>query len=194
LFQGSEDRDPDRLIWTSNPNRGLANAVRIFRQLRRRYPALTLHIYGRSAVYGWGTEDPLHERFFLPDADEPGVVLHDPLPKPQLARELMKSWCMPYFSTWPETFSLACTEAQCAGVPVLATPYGALPDTVRGGVLTYDAVGAFTRLREDPKEWERLSLLGRDFTRTLDWDAVALTWVRLIKAIQTQRRAEGRLK
>ena len=176
LFEGSEEKVPGRLIWTSNPNRGLMSAVRTFRDLRKRWPFMEFHIYGRSSVYGWSSEaDPMHEKPYLPDQDELGVFVHDPLPKPQLARELMKAWAMFYTSTWPETFSLAVTEAQAAGTPVICTPYGALPETVHGGILTWDFEKAVEDLM-NPQNYELLQLRGREFARTLSWDSIAKLW------------------
>ncbi len=176
LFDGLQDveRDMDRIIWTQNPNRGLMNPVRIFRELRAQWPALTFHIYGRSSVYGWNPTDPMHESLYLPDPDEPGVYVHEPLTKKELARELAASGSMLYGSTWAETFAISVTEAQLAGTPVIAPPYAALPDTVQGGILTWDFLPAFEQLR-DPKEWQRLSLLGREFARHLSWDDIATT-------------------
>lgn len=177
LFKGEEERVPGRLVWTSNPNRGLMSAVRVFRELRKRWPHFEFHIYGRSSVYGWNTaSDPMHEGPYLPRVEEEeGVFLHDPLPKPALARELMKAWAMFYSSTWYETFAISVTEAEAAGVPVVAPPLGALVHTVQGGILTYDFPAAFEALME-PNEWELQSLRGKAFARTLSWDAIAVLW------------------
>ena len=102
LFEGEAEKVPGRLIWTSNPNRGLMSAVRVFRELRKRWPHFEFHIYGRSSVYGWNSaSDPMHEGPYLPRDDEPGVFLHDPLSKPLLAKEISRSWAMFYPATWP---------------------------------------------------------------------------------------------
>ena len=186
LYNPDVVRDPNKLIWTSNPNRGLANAVRIFRRLRTKYPDLELHVYGRSAVYGWNAaSDPAHETAYLPVASEPHVYLHDPLPKDLLAKELSTAFALLYPSTWPETFCIAATEAMAAGTPVIAPPYGALPETIPYS-LSWDFPAMFEEL-QDPKEWMFRSLLGLQRTRGLDWDHLALDWLNLIVALHKKR-------
>ena len=180
LFKGEEERDHNRLIWTSNPNRGLMNGIRLFRTLRKDLPELELHVYGRSSVYGWtsGT-DPMHEHYYLPYRDEPGVFLHDPLPKHLLARELMKSHALFYPTSWPETFSLAVLEAQAAGTPVITPPYAALPYTVQSNPLDWDTTKLFYYL-QDPQNWELSSLRGKEFAAKLTWATAADAWEELI--------------
>jgi len=181
LFTGGEERDPNRLIWASNPNRGLFVATRYFREMRKRFPKLEFHIFGRSSVYGWNmASDPMHELAYLPPIDEPGIYLHDPLPKPALARELMKSFAMFYPSTYAETFSIACLESQAAGTPVITTPFGALVDTVQGGIQTWGPQSngfqdCIETLR-DPEQYELASLRGKDFAAKHDWAIIAGGW------------------
>ncbi|MCG3770263.1 MAG: D-inositol-3-phosphate glycosyltransferase [Nitrosomonadaceae bacterium] len=180
LFEGEEERDPNKLIWTSNPNRGLALAVKHFREIRKVFPKMELHVYGRASVYGWGNNE---EDAFLPDADEPNVFLHDPLPKDKLARELMTAHAFFYPTYWPETFCISALEAQAAGTPVITNPYGALVDTVKGGVFAWDFVAAVKEL-QDPEKWELASLRGKDFANLLDWNNVSDMWMDFIETLE----------
>ena len=203
LFDGNEDRQPGRLVWTSNPNRGLWNAIRIFRKLRKRWPNLEFHIYGRSSVYGWTSiQDPMHEGPYLPEIDEQNVYVHEPLGKADLARELMKSWAMFYPSTWIETFAISVLESQAAGTPVITNPYGALVDTVQGGILTWNFESAIEQLL-DPKEYQRLSLLGRNWARNFSWGTISDRWDDFLQGEvqrynkwinEDQKKLEGRMK
>ena len=105
-----EGRDINSLVWVSNPDRGLPVAAHIFQQLRQRWPDLQLHVYGRSAVYGWGSEA---EMPYLPQPEYmENITLHDPLPRPALGPVLGKVWAMFYPTWWPETFCMAALEAQ----------------------------------------------------------------------------------
>lgn len=187
-------RQVGKMVWLSNPNRGLMHSVRIFRRLRQRWPELELHVYGRSSVYGWDNRsDPMHEGPYLPDADEPGVFLHDPLSRPKLAEALADSWAMLYVGTWPETFGMAALEAQAAGVPVICPPFAALAETVKGGVYAWtaeDCEAAIERLM-DPAEWERQSLRGREWARQMDWDLLAGDWERLLQQEVAKWKPEG---
>ena len=180
-FVPLEKREPGKMLWTSNPDRGLHVAARILQELRhaKRWPELTLHIFGRAAVYGWGQEA---EAPFYPRAeDQEGVVVHEPVSKTELAQVLKTAWCLFYPTTWPETFCIATLEAQAAGTPVIAAPYGALTETVKGGILSYDFEGAIEQLH-DPAVWNRLSNVGRKYAAQCDWLTRAQQWEEMINA------------
>ena len=176
LFVGKEVRDMNRLLWVSNPDRGLYIASELFvKEVLPRWPDLRLHVYGRSSVYGWGPEA---ERYYLPPKEyvQAGlVVLHDPLPRLRLARELMKSWAVWYPTHWAETFCMAALEAQAAGTPVLATPIGALNETVKGGIIGWDMVNAVSQLR-NKNRWKKLSEAGIEQASRFSWSAIASQW------------------
>ena len=171
------ERDKTRLIWTSNPDRGLPVAVKIMKEVRKRWPDLELHVFGRSSVYGWPDANERPFRYHDSFMKECGVILHDPLPRSLLRNELAKSWAFFYPTTWPETFCMAALEAQACGTPVIASPYGALPETVKGGVLTYDFLNAISQLR-NARRWEKLSVQGMEFATTQTWDLVADAWIK----------------
>ena len=178
------DRDPNKLVWISNPDRGLPVAAYILQDIRQRWPEMELHAFGRSAVYGWGPEA---EAPHLPrDLRAEGVVLHDPLPRAQLFEELKTAWAVFYPTHWPETFCMATLEAQACGTPVIAPPHGALPETVKGGILTYDFLNAISQLRNKSR-WRKLSLAGREFAEQHDWGLVAERWVGHFKGLEASR-------
>ena len=167
-------RDTNKLVWISNPDRGLSGAARIFQEIRKRWPDLELHVYGRAAVYGWAGEA---ERYYLPLPEHSEhVFLHEPLNKIQLANVLKDAWAMFYPSFWPETCCMAALEAQACGTPVIACPIGALPETVQGGILTYDFNNAISQLRNVGR-WAKLSASGIQFTSDFSWDTIARRWL-----------------
>jgi glycosyltransferase involved in cell wall biosynthesis len=169
------DRDPNKLVWVSNPDRGLPIAAHILNDIRQRWPEMELHVFGRSSVYGWPAEV---EAPHLPrDVYAEGVILHDPLPRHLLFEELKTAWAMFYPTHWPETFCMAALEVQACGTPVIAPPLGALPETVKGGILTYDFLNAISQLRNKSR-WRKLSLAGREFAEQHDWGLVAERWVK----------------
>lgn len=175
FFEVSQERNENRLIWTSNPDRGLPIAAHVFQEIRKRWPALELHVFGRASTYGWSEQD---EFIYLPrEQDRENVFLHDSLPRHLLARELAKSWAMFYPTIWPETFCMAALEAQATGTPVIASPYGALPETVMGGVLQYDFLNAVSQLR-NKRRWDKLSVTGQEFARQFSWKNIAEQWAK----------------
>lgn len=171
---------PVRLVWTSNPDRGLWYAGAVLQRVRQVYPHTELHVYGRSSVYGWPDD---HEHVFHPDQME-GVILHEALPKAELAKALANMDLFIYPTWWGETFCISGLEAQAAGVPVVATELGALPETVRGGVLVRGPVNEtldqFSQtvidLLDDTLRRDRLAQVGIEFASHFDWKDHAKRW------------------
>jgi len=185
---GELERNPNKVIWAANPDRGLPLACRIFQQARKRWPDLELHVYGRSSVYGWTPET---ETPFLPRPEEmENVFMHDPLPRYALAKELKTAWAYFYPTWWPETYCMATLEAQAAGTPVICSPYAALTETVKGGILSYDFINAFSQLR-NKRRWEKLSKAGVEWARENTWKHRAQEWITAAKTIIAEGEARS---
>ena len=182
LFSGPAlVRNTNVLIWTSNPERGLPIAARIFQEIRKRWPEMELHVYGRSSIYGWGPGDPGLEGPYLPRAQHmENIFLHEPLNKVGLAKVLREAWAWFYPSWWPETYCIAALEAQAAGTPVISVPLAGLKETVHGGVLQWDFLNAVSQLRNRSK-WEKESKSAKEFAFQQDWDLIADQWLRMIE-------------
>jgi len=173
-------RNQNKLIWTSNPDRGLALAAKIFQVIRKRWPDLELWVYGRAAVYGWGPEA---EWPFMPrDEDMENVFIQDPLPRAALFKELKTAWAYFYPTYWPETYCMATLEAQAAGTPVICSPYGALNETVKGGILSYDFLNSVSQLR-NKRRWEKISQMGLDWASVNTWKDRAQQWISLAELV-----------
>ncbi len=94
-----------------------------------------------------------------------------------------------------EGFGLAAAEAMAAGVPLIATSVGSLPEVVdapRGGVLIppsdAQALAAATvKLLENGEARESLSRTARESARRFSWDAVADSHYRFITNIAAGR-------
>ncbi len=61
------------------------------------------------------------------------IVFHGPYKREdfQAKIEQIRPHCIGLFSLWPETYSHTLTEAWAAGIPVVATPFGALKERVK---------------------------------------------------------------
>ena len=90
---------------------------------------------------------------------------------------------------WLEQFGRGAVEAQAAGVPVVASAIGALPDVVgAAGILVppgdpgalADALG---RLLDEPGLWERLRADGLGAAARYSWEAVADGHLALYRAV-----------
>jgi len=180
---GGDGRDERKLVWLSNPDRGLALAARIFQTLRQRWPDLELHVYGRAGVYGWSDDA---ERPYLPlEEHRENVFLHDPLPRARLAVELQRAWAMFYPTWWPETCCMSALESQACGTPVICSPAGALPETVKGGIVGHDFLNAVSQLR-NPNKWSKESLRGVEHASLLTWENIAEGWEEVFTDLRRQ--------
>lgn len=176
-----------KFAWTSNPERGLWHAAEVVRRVREQYPNAELHVFGRNDVYGWNSST---EHVFYPD-DMTGVILHKPLTKSKLANALvgMDMWVYPTW--WPETYCIAAVEAQAAGVPVVASSFGALTETAQKGRLVTGSmrdgqshldlvVGNVLDLLETPAERRKLQAEGLTYATTQSWESAAMRWEKLL--------------
>ncbi|UCD56421.1 MAG: tetratricopeptide repeat protein [Candidatus Hydrogenedentota bacterium] len=124
-------RAPYRLAYASTPFRGLDVLLEIFPRILEAVPDAELHLFTSMAVYGVSEEEDrarygtLYER-----AQQPGVKLRGSIPQKALARELQECSLMVYPNHFPETSCIAAIEAQAAGLPVVTSELGALPETV----------------------------------------------------------------
>lgn len=179
-------RDGNKLLWTSNPDRGLALGAEIFQKARKAWPDLELHIFGRASVYGWAADA---EEPFLPRPQHmENVFLHEPLKKTALAAELQSAWALFYPTYWPETFCIATLEAQAAGAPSIVPPFGALAETVKGGVVSYDFMNSISQLRNVVK-YKKCQEAGYEYAESATWSKRADTWIELVHS--TLKEAEG---
>lgn len=182
-----------KLVWTSNPERGLWHAAEVLRLVREEFPLAELHVYGRNAVYGW---DSSYEGNFLPLKPQPGLLLHDALNKSELAAALQQMDMWVYPTWWPETYCIAAVEAQAAGLPVVASNLAALVETVRGGVLVGgNAAQGDEHLRsfaaivvdllKSPEKRREAQAAGLQLAQAMDWKHHVGAWQTLLsKALE----------
>lgn len=187
-FQGEELRSRKRLIYSSNPNRGLVHLPEIYLELKRRHSEAELTVFGSAAVYepSWPpvnlTEDLKGLFQFLPTL--PGCKVTSSLLQNMLAREFMKSAIWTYPTDFEETSCITAMEAQAAGSVPVTSALAALNETVGDGGILIDAeagtkryfdlyVEACERLLTDDTYFNRLSQRGRqrahDPVHGFDW-------------------------
>lgn len=136
---------PPRLLYSSVPDRGLDLLLEFFPAIREQVPEVELHLYSSFTVWGKSEAWNQAQAGALYDKARtlPGVFVHDPLPHPQLAEALLQGTLLTYpnhaaepldlSGFWAETSCIAALEAQAAGLPVISSARGALPETIRDG-------------------------------------------------------------
>jgi len=134
---GPIERDPFKLVYTSSPDRGLVNLLKIFKRAREFEPRLKL-----SAAYGFNNIDKCEpdQQLVRMKAEcealvaELGVTWLGRMGQEAIYREFLSAgiWCYP--TTFTETSCVTCMEAQALGAIPITSPIWALADNVRHGV------------------------------------------------------------
>jgi glycosyltransferase involved in cell wall biosynthesis/SAM-dependent methyltransferase len=215
LFDGLHDRPRDRctpLVYGARPERGIdVLLTTIFPRLLREEPGLTLKI----ATYDnpvpnlrpfYDNVNALIERF----GDR--IVFLGSLPKRQYYEHLATAGVYVYPTPSPaepmfaEISCITAMECQAAGLPIVTSRRGALPETIApaAGVLIDGEPGteayadafcdAVLRYVRDDAFWRAASTAGRERASSLDWRGVAEEWSdEFHRLIRTRNESPHRL-
>jgi hypothetical protein len=130
------ERDPNRVIYSSCPSRGLVPLLEMWPEVKAAVPAAKLDIY-----YDWGmlerAQPEVYDRCLkaLQDVAHLDVVHHGGVDHDTLHQALRRAnvWAYSHFeSTAVETSCISVMKAAAAGCTVLTVPNGALPETGAG--------------------------------------------------------------
>mgnify|MGYP001592317840 CR=1 FL=1 len=168
-----QQRDPWRCVWASMPTRRLDRLLRIWPEIKTRWPKASLDIfYGMHTVAQlWRFADPktmdhaLAVQALACGMDNLDVRWRGRVGHTTLTDELWTAGSMIYPSDFPETYMIAASRAAACGVIPVVTATGALPETspvppVAGPI---DDEG-FDAITLDPF----LDAVGRSFAATVD--------------------------
>jgi glycosyltransferase involved in cell wall biosynthesis len=184
------ERDPNRLIYTSRPERGLDVLLTMWPEMRERRPDLKLGIAhyenpgadAQMAEY-LGTLRRFGEQ--LPDVEFLG-----PLSKRDLYRELAGSALVVYPAAFPEVSCISMMEAGACGTPAVTSRYCALKETAadgesgvlipgdpRGEEYQRAFVDAAIGLLDDQAGWQAMSAAARArVVKRYQWKDIAAEW------------------
>lgn len=134
-----------RLLFTSSPDRGLDVLLRLWPRVRKQLPnAEFAHCYSQVYDSVAATDGAVakHRDLIRDLAQTPGVVRLGSLGQRDLAQLMCASrvwahpsWASMYDTPFHETSCIGAMEAQAAGCVVVASGWGALPETVGWGRL-----------------------------------------------------------
>jgi glycosyltransferase involved in cell wall biosynthesis len=131
-------RNPHRIMFASSPDRGLANALRIFKRVKEYVPDAEFH-----ATYGFNNIDKLiaqgvtrfqkYKDECMKLVEETGAVFHGRLSQRELYREWFKTGILLYPTNFWETGWITGLEAQAMGAIPVYSPIWAQGENTRHG-------------------------------------------------------------
>lgn len=138
-----EDKNKNKLIYTSAPDRGLDLLIDFFDDLKEKIPNIEVHAF--SSFESWGKTEILFKELendiFEKANSKEGFFIHKPIPINQLKNELSNSFLYVYPnhsspSTYfeAETFCISAIEAQSSGLPVISSYRGAIPEVIQNNI------------------------------------------------------------
>jgi glycosyltransferase involved in cell wall biosynthesis len=130
-------RDKIRLCYTSTPWRGLDVLLKAWEMLNP--DNCELHIFSSCKIYGpeFGENDVNYQSLYERCETLPGVVYRGSIPNLALRKELSTFDILAYPNTFEETSCIAVIEALSAGLRVVTSNLGALPETTEGWARMY---------------------------------------------------------
>jgi glycosyltransferase involved in cell wall biosynthesis len=134
----SDRTGPIKIAYTSTPWRGLDILLSVWEQLN--LEGCELHIFSSTQIYGqsfYDTQDHLYTDLYQKCTTLPNVIYRGYTDNTQLREELPTFDILAYPNTFEETSCIAVIEALAAGVRVITSNLGALPETTEGWARMY---------------------------------------------------------
>lgn len=128
---------PVRLIYTSNPSRGLLLLYHAFRSICELRDDVELDVYSSFGLYGWYEADRRFDPLYDLLRQHPKINYHGSVPNDEVRAALRKADVFAYPSMFPETSCLALIEAMSAGLACVHSDYAALRETAAGHTFMY---------------------------------------------------------
>ena len=207
LVHGGNSRERKRLVYSARPERGLDNMLSIFGRLLERDPDFSLVIYGYD-----NPVDHLAEFYGALQAQAASfggkVTFGGCLTKNALYEEYSRSGLYVYPTpsiVSPDFAEISCIsamEAQAAGLPIVTSVKGALPETVAqgAGVLIdgdpwSDAYrdqfcDAVMHLVTDDAVYATAQDVGSAAAKRMSWAKVAREWTEHFEQMMAERSAD----
>jgi len=137
------EKIPNRLIFTSIPERGLNKLYAIWEYLLQEIPDISLVITSDYRLWGAGN-GALNEQHKIRWLIQDNVQFLGAIPRKQLIEEELKADIFAYPCLYDELFCISCAEAQYAGAYPITPEIGALSTTNMGTIILGNAnEGAF---------------------------------------------------
>lgn len=190
--------DVVKICYTSTPWRGLDVLLSAWELLK---PVnAELHIFSSTKIYGddfAATEDSKYNVLYERAKQLPGVVYRGFVPNEDLRNELVAFDILAYPNTFEETSCISVIEALSAGLRVITSNLGALPETTEGWARLYPYMingefhaQRFSKILNEEIEnirsgylIQRLNNQIKHYKENWSWDARVKDWVNLFSEV-----------
>ena len=179
----SNKKVPNRFIYSSAPDRGLKNLLRMWPKIKEIYNDATLVVTSPPYALSWYNE-------YKDDLD--GVTFYDGLSPYKLYTEISKAEYWLYPSKYDETFCITALEMMMGGVKILTTDTGNLLSLVQGcGIIQPSSKSdselekslllEIGRLKKSPSLSEKILGNSKNKVKQFDFPKIYKKWIDLIE-------------
>ena len=139
------EKIPNRLIFTSVPDRGLQFLHPMWAEIKLNFPDASLVITSDYRL--WGCKSPMNEKHRMSWLRSADVMFRGAIKRMEMVEEVLKAQLLVYPSIYEELFCIAVSEAQYAGAYPITSTTGALETTNMGTMIAGNADDALFRKR-----------------------------------------------
>lgn len=192
-FMPQVEKEQNRFIYSSSPDRSLDVVLRLFPKIRAALPGATLHVYygfenwERSARLQGNTQQRALIAEIKDLMQQEGVFYHGRVSQRELALAFLRSDIWLYPTSFTETFCITALEAQAAGTLCVCSNLAGLNSTVADrGLLLEQAPGSegfeayvlrlLTDIQHNTVLKNELLQRAREWAWQQSWSAVADQW------------------
>lgn len=196
-------KNPNKIVWMSSPDRGLERAILIVDEVRKEFPEVHLHVYyGIEGLYKYGPHmSALADKLKAMMNDRPYIKYHGFTEQSKMYQEVSDAVIWNHPNDFIETFCITALECLANGIFPIARRLGALGDTLKDAsdnrqaiLLDYDYkdVDDSIKLHKNAicrailnRQWENVEF---DLEKH-SWNSVANEWIEFMSLKKAQEVA-----
>jgi glycosyltransferase involved in cell wall biosynthesis len=128
-----KEKNPNKLVWMSSPDRGLERCMLICDKVKEKYPKIELHVYyGIENLYKYGPQmSALADKLKGMMSERPYVKYHGFTEQSQMYKEVSDAVIWPHCNNFIETFCITALETLANQIFPVVRKLGALADTLK---------------------------------------------------------------
>ena len=192
------EKDPYLCMYSSTPERGLRQLIRLWTPIQEAVPQAKLVITSGFELYGWDKErsKKYSEGLYGIASYLPNTTVLGPIPRPELVEWQKKASLLIYPTIYDEMCCITALEMHAAGCAIVTTDRGALSERVRDGVDGFLVLGnpgtsayddlfieRTIELLRDNEKCVSFGLAGREQAERFSYQNLAEQWLKRFEEI-----------